>query len=201
MSTASLSGSANRGKDSYVRGFVCDVESDGTITKVRYDALKKFDGLVGKDGHATPSAVVVAVEKRKDGFYLYCAPEFRVFIYDHVKKQQGVEIVGFAGGFTEKDKTPGETALAELLQEHGIKVKVATVVRIGYASDNRAMTETCIEYFMAVFERQEETMLGDDEMIRKTEAIRVDRFAPGLDGIVNTAYAFVVHKLGLVKPQ
>ncbi|HKC05156.1 MAG TPA: hypothetical protein VKC54_04780, partial [Patescibacteria group bacterium] len=90
------------GKDSYIRGFVCDVEDDGTITKVRYDGVKKFDGHVGPDGHATPSAVMVVAEKRADGIYLYCAPEYRVFIYDHVNDQLSVMVKGFAGGFTEK---------------------------------------------------------------------------------------------------
>jgi hypothetical protein len=187
------------GKDSYIRGFVCDVEEDGTIVKVRYDALKKFDGPVGEDGHATPSAVMVVAEKRWDGIYLYCAPEFRVFIYDHVKNQQSVDVLGFAGGFTEKGKTPAQTALEEVLQEHGVAVRNATIERIGYASDNRAMTETCIEYYLGIFEREGNQNLGGDEMIRKTQVVRVDRFVPGVDGIVNTAYAFLVHHLGLVK--
>jgi hypothetical protein len=188
------------GKDSYIRGFVCDVEDDGTIVKVRYDALKKFDGPIGEDGHATPSAVMVVVERRADGIYLYCAPEYRVFIYDHVNNQLGVTVMGFAGGFTEKGKKPAETALAEVLHEHGIVVKDAEIVRIGYASDNRAMTETCIEYYLGIFTRQVGQDLQGDEVIQKTEAIRVDHFVPGLDGIVDTAYAFLVSHLGLVKP-
>ncbi|MGA3291867.1 MAG: hypothetical protein ABSC49_01830 [Candidatus Microgenomates bacterium] len=195
-------GLGKTGKDSYIRGFVCDVEDDGTIVKVRYDALKKFDGLVGEDGHATPSAVMVVAESRADGIYLYCAPEYRVFIYDHVNNQLGVTVEGFAGGFTEKGKEPAETALEEVLQEHGIVVgAVWPIVRIGYASDNRAMTETCIEYYLGMFERQVGQDLQGDEVIQKTEAIRVDHFVPGLDGIVDTAYAFLVSHLKLVKPM
>lgn len=194
-----FTGFGKLGKDSYKRGFVCDVDDDGKIVKVRYDGVKKFDGLVGENGHATPSAVMVVAERRADGIYLFCAKEYRVFIYDHVEDQLGVNIIGFAGGFTEADKTPAQTALDEVLHEHGIAVMNAKVERIGYASDNRAMTETCIEYYLGTFEREVGQELQGDEVIQKTEAIRVDQFVPGLDGIVDTAYSFLVHHLGLVK--
>lgn len=187
------------GKDTYIRGFVCDVEDDGTISKVRYDAMKKFDGPIGADGHATPSAVMVVCERRLDGLYLYTAPEERIFIYDHIAKIQGPIVDTFAGGFTQKDKSPAETAFDEVLEEMGIAVKSASIVRIGHASDNRAMTETCIEYYIGMFERQGSVNLGDDEMIGKARPVRVDRFVPGVDGIVNTAYAFLVHNQNLVK--
>lgn len=195
-----FTGLGKPGKDSYKYGFVCDVDENGKVVKVRYDGMMKHDGPVGPDGHATPSAVMVTAERRPDGVYLYCGRETRVFIYDHVAKVKGPEVVGFSGGFTEKGKTPAETALTELLQEHGIHVKKAEIVRIGHASDNRAMTNTCIEYYLGIFERQEGQSLGDDEMIRKIEPIRVDRFVPGVDGIVDTAYAFLIHRLGLVAP-
>ncbi len=73
------------GKDSYRYGFVCDVDEEGGVVKARYDGLKKFDGPVGPNGHATPGAVMVVAEKREDGYYLYVSPEFRVFIYDDEK--------------------------------------------------------------------------------------------------------------------
>lgn len=195
-----FTGFGKLGKDSYKRGFVCDVDDEtGVIVKVRYDGVKKFDGLVGENGHATPSAVMIVAERRADGIYLYCAKEYRVFIYDHVKDQLGVNVIGFAGGFTEAGKTPAQTALDEVLHEHGILVANAKVERIGYAFDNRAMTETCIEYYLGIFERQVGQELEGDEVIQKTEAIRVDHFVPGVDGIVDTAFAFLVHHLDLVK--
>lgn len=195
-----FTGFGKPGKDTYVRGFVCDVDdATGAVVKTRYDALKKFDGLVGADGHATPSAVMVVCERRFDGLYLYAAPEKRIFIYDHIAKIQGPVVDTFAGGFTQKDKSPAETALDEVLEEMGIAVKSASIVRIGHASDNRAMTDTCIEYYIGVFERQVSANLGDDEMIGKARPVRVDRFVPGVDGIVNTAYAFLVHNQNLVK--
>lgn len=190
------------GKDSYKRGFVCDVDdATGNVVKARYDALKKFDGPVGTDGHATPSAVIVVAEWREDGLYLYTAPETRIFIWDDVAQLQGPEIQGFAGGFTQQGKKPEETALDEVLEEYGIKVKNAELTLIGRASDNRAMTDTCIRYYIGTFERQEAPRLGSDEMIGKAAPVRVDHFTPGLDGIVDTAYAFVVSHFGLVKSK
>lgn len=194
------------GKDSYKYGFVCDVDdATGEVVKARYDGLKKFDGPIGPNGHATPSAVMVVAEKRTDGYYLYVAPEYRVFIYDDEADVEGVTIEeSFPGGFTEKGKTPEETALDEVLHELGVEVKNAEIKRIGRASDNRAMTETCIRYYLGVFERQVEQALQGDEVVGKTTAVRVDQFEPGLDGIVDTAYSFLVSRkggLGLVKPM
>lgn len=194
-------GLGKSGKDSYKYGFVCDVEEDGSIVKVRYDGMKKFDGPVGPNGHATPGAVMIVAELRSDGIYLFTAPEFRVFIYDDEADVEGVTIQGFAGGFTPKGKTPEETALDEVLEEYGIEVKSASVERIGRASDNRAMTETMIRYYVGLIERKIEPKLGDDEVIGNAIPVRVDKFHPGFDGIVDTAYAFLVDHFGLVKAK
>ena len=39
------------------------------------------------------------------------------------------------------------------MSEQGIEVETASVERIGYASDNRASTEACIEVFLGKFSR------------------------------------------------
>src|SRR5258706_15573180 len=88
---------------------------DAETGKFLYDFIRKFDGPVGDDGHASPGAIMVVVEDRADGLYLHCAEEFRQVIYDHVNNQEGVTAYGFAGGFTKKGAKPSETALAELL--------------------------------------------------------------------------------------
>lgn len=186
------------GKDSYLYGFMCDVDENGTIVKARYDLLLKFDGPIQADGHATPSAIMVVLEKRWDGLYLHCIVEFRPLIYDHVAGVQGVEITGFAGGFTEKGKSPRDTALSEVLQEQGVKVRRAKIVRIGWASENRAAAESCPEVYLGIFERQGRSFLKGDEVILKSVRIRVDQFHTGRDALMNNAYAMVVDYLGLV---
>ena len=169
--------------------------------KFLYDIIRKLDGPVQDDGHATPSAIMVVVEERPDGMYLYCQEETRPVIFDHVNNQQGVIVTGFAGGFTKKGAKPSDTALEELLEEQGVQVDKATVERIGWASDNRATTETCIEVYLGVFSRKVAATPGEHEIILKTKAIRIDQFRTGRDGIVNNAYGMAVEHLGLVMPK
>lgn len=166
-----------------------------------YDGIRKFDGPVNEDGHANPGVILVVVEERSDGIYLHCQEEFRPIIYDHVQGQQGVKVLGFAGGFSHKGENPSEAALRELLAEQGIEVDKASVERIGWASDNRASTETCIEVFLGKFSRKVDANPEGHEIVLRTVLVRVDRFACGRDGIVNSAYAMVVTHLGLVNSK
>lgn len=167
-----------------------------------YDGIRKLDGPINEDGHANPGAILVVVEDKSDGIYLLCQEEFRPIIFDHVNGIQGVKIIGFAGGFTHKGEKPSEGALRELLAEQGIIVDKASVERIGYASDNRASTETCIEVFIGRFSRKvEATPDGHEVILKSVIPIRIDKFMPGLDGIVNSAYAMVVSRLGLIRPK
>lgn len=169
--------------------------------KFLYDWMVKLDGPVQSDGHATPGAVMVVVEERPDGFYLHCQEEYRPVIYDHVNQQQGVVVIGFAGGYSKKGEKPSDTALREALEEQGIEVEIATVERLGYATDNRATTETCHEVYMAYFKRKGAPNPDENEMIGRTRVVRVDEFPIGQDGIVNSAYAMLVRRLGLVRPK
>lgn len=166
-----------------------------------YDGIRKLDGPMNDDNHANPGVVFVVTEDRSDGIYLHCQEEFRPLIYDHINKIQGVKIFGFAGGFTHKGEKPSEGALRELLAESGIEVESASVERIGYASDNRASTETCIEVFLGKFKRNVGALPEEHEIILKSLMVRIDQFKPGLDGIINSAYAMVVSHLGLVRSK
>ena len=166
-----------------------------------YDGIRKFDGPINEDGHANPGVIFVVTEEREDGIYIHCVEEIRPIIYDHINKIQGVKILGFAGGFTHKGEKPSEGALRELLAESGIEVESASVERIGYASDNRASTETCIEVFLGKFKRNVGALPEEHEIILKSLMVRIDQFKPGLDGIVNSAYAMVVSHLGLVRSK
>lgn len=165
-----------------------------------YDGIRKFDGPRQEDGHATPGAIMVVVEECSDGYYLHCQEESRPIIFDHINGVQGVVVVGFAGGFSKKGEKPSETALKELLEEQGVKVEKASVEMIGYASDNRATTETCIEVYLGKFSIKVDAKPGEHEEILKTNTIRVDQFDLGHDGIVNSAYAMAVHYLGCISP-
>lgn len=172
--------------------------------KFSYDGIRKLDGPLQDDGHATPGAIMIAVEERPDGFYVHCQEEERPIIYDHIGKQQGVVVLGFAGGFSKKGEKPSKTALAELLQEQGVEVEEATVELIGWASDNRSTTETCIEVYLGRFRRKGERKADEHEVhevILRTKPVRIDQFKPGRDGIVNSAYAMVVSHLGLISPS
>jgi len=166
-----------------------------------YDGIRKLDGPVQEDGHATPGAIMAVVEEKEDGLYLHCQKEIRPIIFDHVKGIQGVEVLGFAGGFSKRGQKPSQAALEELLEEQGVLVNESSVELIGYASDNRATTETCIEVYLGTFRRQTEARVGEHEIILKTLPVRVDEFKPGLDGIVNSAYAMIVSHLGLVRSK
>lgn len=166
-----------------------------------YDGIRKLDGPVNEDGHSNPGVIFVVTEEREDGIYMHCVEEIRPIIYDHISEVQGVKILGFAGGFTHKGEKPSEGALRELLAEQGIEVESASVERIGYASDNRASTETCIEVFLGKFKRNVGALPEGHEIILKSIMVRVDQFKPGLDGIVNSAYAMVVSHLGLVRSK
>jgi hypothetical protein len=166
-----------------------------------YDGIRKLDGPAQEDGHSTPGEISVVVDEREDGFYLLCIKEFRPIIYDHVNKVQGVEVLGFAGGFAGKGKKPSVTAQAELLEEAGVIMKPESIKLIGYASDNRAATETCINVYMGFYDREIEAKPGAEEIIKGKEWVRIDRFTPGRDGIINSAYAMVVAELGLVHPK
>lgn len=166
-----------------------------------YDGIRKFDGPVNEDGHANPGVILVVVEERPDGIYLHCQEEFRPIIYDHLQGQQGVKVLGFAGGFSNKGENPSEAALRELLAEQGIEVDKASVERIGWASDNRASTETCIEVFLGKFSRKVDANPEGHEVILRTVLVRIDQFICGRDGIVNSAYAMVITHLGLVNSK
>lgn len=166
-----------------------------------YDGIRKLDGPINDDGRSNPGVIFVVVEEREDGVYLHCQEEFRPIIYDHINKIQGVKVLGFAGGFSKKGEKPNEAALRELLSEQGIEVEEASVRRIGYASDNRASTETCIEVYLGKFRRQTEAHSDEHEIILKSVMVRIDQFKPGLDGIVNSAYAMVVSHLGLIRSK
>ena len=166
-----------------------------------YDGIRKLDGPINEDGHANPGVIFVVVEDREDGIYLHCQEEIRPIIYDHVSGEQGVKCLGFAGGFSRKGENPSEAALRELLAEQGIEVDEASVERVGWASDNRASTETCIEVYLGKFSRQVAASPKEHEVILRTVLVRVDQFTCGRDGIVNSAYAMVVSHLGLVKPK
>jgi len=166
-----------------------------------YDGIRKLDGPINEDGHANPGVVFVVVEEREDGIYMYCQEETRPIIYDHVACVQGVKCLGFAGGFSKKGEKPSEAALRELLAEQGIVVDQASVERIGWASDNRASTETCIEVFLGKFKSNIGAHPDGHEIILKTIPVRIDQFVCGRDGVVNSAYAMVVSHLGLVKSK
>lgn len=174
---------------------------DADTNAFLYDGIRKLDGPINDDGHANPGVIFVVSEEREDGIYLHCQEETRPIIYDHVNKIQGVKILGFAGGFTHKGEKPNEGALRELLAESGIEVESATVERIGYASDNRASTETCIEVYLGKFRRNVGALPEGHEIILKSLMVRIDKFRPGLDGIINSAYAMVVSRLGLVRSK
>lgn len=174
---------------------------DETSGAFLYDGIRKLDGPINEDGHANPGVILVVVEDREDGIYLHCQEEVRPLIYDHILKQQGVTVLGFAGGFSKKGENPNEAALRELLSEQGIEVDEASVERIGYASDNRASTETCIEVFLGKFSRKTESSPDGHEIILKTVPVRIDQFKTELDGIVNSAYAMVVTHLGLIRAK
>jgi hypothetical protein len=166
-----------------------------------YDGIRKLDGPINEDGHANPGVVFVVVEEREDGIYMYCQEETRPIIYDHVAGVQGVKCLGFAGGFSRKGENPSEAALRELLAEQGIVVDQASVERIGWASDNRASTETCIEVFLGKFSRKVDANPDKHEEILRTVPVRIDKFVCGRDGVVNSAYAMVVSHLGLIKSK
>jgi hypothetical protein len=166
-----------------------------------YDGIRKLDGPINEDGHANPGVILVVVEEREDGIYLHCQEEIRPIIYDHIEKVQGVKVLGFAGGFSRKGEKPSEAALRELLAEQGIQVEEASVERIGWASDNRASTETCIEVYLGKFSRKVEATPDGHEIILKSMPVRIDQFVCGRDGIINSAYAMVVTHLGLVKSR
>lgn len=174
-----------------------DVETGAFL----YDGIRKLDGPINEDGHANPGVIFVVVEEREDGIYLHCQEEMRPVIYDHVSGELGVKVLGFAGGFTRKGENPSEAALRELLVEQGIEVDEASVERIGWASDNRASTETCIEVFLGKFSRKVSAAPDEHEEILRTVLVRINQFICGRDGIVNSAYAMVVTHLGLVKPK
>ncbi|MEK7472723.1 MAG: NUDIX domain-containing protein [Patescibacteria group bacterium] len=174
---------------------------DGDSGAFLYDGMRKLDGPINEDGHANPGVIFVVVEDREDGIYLHCQEEIRPLIYDHIEGVQGVKCIGFAGGFSHKGEKPNKAALRELLSEQGIEVETASVERIGYASDNRASTETCIEVFLGKFSRMITPVREGHEIILKSVLVRIDQFIPGLDGIVNSAYAMVVSHLGLVKQK
>lgn len=170
-----------------------------------YDGIRKLDGPINEDGHSNPGVIFVVIEKRGwwifKRWYLHCIEEFRPIIYDHINGVQGVKVLGFAGGFTHKGEKPSEGALRELLAEQGIKVESASVEQIGYASDNRASTETCIEVYLGKFSRKFKPIPDGHEIILKSVLVRINQFKPGLDGIVNSAYAMVIAHLGLVKSK
>jgi hypothetical protein len=178
---------------------------DADTNAYLYDGIRKFDGPINDDGHATPGSIFVVVEKRGwwifKRWYLHCIEEFRPIIYDHINDIHGVKVLGFAGGFARKGEKPSEGALRELLAEQGIVVDSASVERIGYASDNRASTETCIEIYLGKFSRKVQAHPEGHEIILKSVMVRIDRFKPGLDGIINSAYAMVVSHLGLVRSK
>lgn len=173
-----------------------DAESDNFL----YDGIRKLDGPINDDGHSNPGVIFVVVEEREDGIYLHCQEEQRPIIYDHVEGVQGVKCTGFAGGFSKKGEKPSEAALRELMAEQGIEVD-AFVERIGWASDNRASTETCYEVFLGKFKRKVNANPDGHEIILKSKLVRIDQFECGRDGIVNSAYAMTVCSLGLVKPK
>lgn len=174
---------------------------DADTNAYLYDGIRKLDGPVNEDGHANPGVILVVVEDREDGIYLHCQEEMRPIIYDHIKNLVGVTCRGFAGGFSKKGEKPSDAALRELLAEQGIEVNSSSVERIGYASDNRASTETCIEVFLGKFKRNIGAHPDGHEIILKTVPVRVDQFVCGCDGIVNSAYAMVVSHLGLVRAK
>lgn len=166
-----------------------------------YDGIRKLDGPPQDDGHATPSGVLVVVEEKADGFYFHCVEESRAIIFDHINGVQGVNILGFGGGFARKGEKPNETALRELIEETGIEVEKTSVELIGYASDNRATTETCHEVYLAVFKRKGKSNPDLGESIKGTKLIRVDQFPAGQDAIVNSAAFMAVKHLGLIIPE
>ena len=178
---------------------------DADTNAFLYDGIRKLDGPINDDEHSNPGVIFVVIEKRGwwifKKWYLHCIEEVRPIIYDHINSIQGVKILGFAGGFTHKGEKPSEGALRELLAEAGIMVKDASVERIGYASDNRASTETCIEVYLGKFSRKFKPIPDGHEIILKSVLVRIDKFKPGLDGIINSAYAMVVAHLGLVKAK
>lgn len=174
---------------------------DADTNAFLYDGIRKLDGPIQEDGHATPGAIMIVVEEKEDGFYLYCQEEGRPIIFDHINGVQGVKIIGFAGGFSKKGQKPSQAALEELLEEQGVLVDESSVEFIGYSSDNRATTETCFEVYLGKFRRQTEAHSEEHEIVLKTLLVRIDEFKPGLDGIVNSAYAMVVNHLGLVRSK
>jgi hypothetical protein len=169
-----------------------------------YDALLWEDGPIDPATmQATPSAVIVPIEERSDGFYVHCHREFRPVIRDHVAGEWGVEVLSIAGGFTKKGAKPSETALAELFEEEGLKVEETTMQRIGYASPNRAFVATCLEVWLAKFKVTGTATPDKNESIHGNEVVRIDLFPFGPDMIVNHAVALAAKHLGCIvaKPK
>lgn len=171
------------------------------ITKFQFDQMIRKDGPIGADpwDYATPNAMAVVIEERDDGYYVWAVNEWRPAIFDHRRNQYGVNVVGVTGGWAKKvGALPAATAFEELVAETGIEIE-GKVEFMGIHTPNRATTETCNEVYMAKFKAKGDRILdGSHEVIGDQFAVRLDRFPPGSDALVNSALWLISQHLGCI---
>ncbi|MCH7730524.1 hypothetical protein IID21_03245 [Patescibacteria group bacterium] len=180
----------------------CEVKDDNVL-------LWKGDGPLFHDGPtiepgalARPSAIVIPVLFQPDNMiYVGMNKAQRTAIVDPETLEQGVETWEFPGGYSLEGEDPIDQVRRHALEESGYELE--GIDFLGAASSNRMSVPTCITYFAARFNVVSETAAAQGfEDILGQAVYRIDQVpVPNYDGLTWTAWALLVHKMGLIDPQ
>ncbi|HBI35604.1 TPA: hypothetical protein DDY47_01560 [candidate division WWE3 bacterium] len=185
----------NPGFGAYQHYVQASIGNNGEIATVDYDFYRIADGALDSEGNGTPGAVVFPVfflENNPEpyiGFFL----QWRPVIKNLTTGKHGCWAATVPGGFGKLTKLSGDTAREEAAEEFG--AELLDLRDIGYASDNRAKTETPIRYMLAQFRLAGNAPDDSHETIFGKFGISFWKFPLGADGIINTAWAFAASAL------
>jgi ADP-ribose pyrophosphatase YjhB (NUDIX family) len=163
---------------------------------------------------ATPGTVIAPIEKVGDDYYVRCSWEYRAVVWDNSKVVPpeitdplelekyianigGEWVLSVPGGFANfVNETANDTAIAESIEEGGIKVNRPIFTDKTF---NRNNIQTKIHLGYSTFETErEDPSLGRDERIVGNLAVNI-RVFESADAMVQGAVDFAVRELILKK--
>ncbi len=194
----------NPGYGAYQHYLQVSIDDNGNIVTADYDFVRIADGALDENGNGTSGVVVFPVFEGFDhqtgenrlyvGFFLQYRPVIRNL--DRKETTHGVWVATVPGGFGKLAQKSADTVKSEAAEEFG--AELVELVETGWASDNRAKTETPVKYMLAKFKLGLNVVDDSHEKIFGKYAVPIEDFPIGADGIINNAYLFALSYLELI---